>query len=397
MHSPNQAILVQSLIRLPPSPAPGVIEPAARHRRLRSLHANVLCALIVSMATPVHAAEPASTSTSTASRPEPASASEEHEARRRVFEQGLRAMREQRWQQAAQLFSRLWQDRPSYDIALNLGLAEYNLGQFRDAAEHLAYGLQNLPPREKTDTATRAEQVLELCEQKVGTVELTISNEGTEVLVNGQPVPASLRARGLYVSPGTHRFEVRLAGFEPESWTASLGAGERRSRSVTLLPEPSPLASTSVLDGPTTPPLEPPPNPANNRPWYRGWTPVVLGGAVTVLGAGAGVIFQTLRSARSDDAAELRDRVGEDGCAVRTGSSADCEKLRDANRDYDAYGRYELGSFIVAGLGLVGTTAYFFVVSPDQGPSTHSSAGLSVRLGARQSARDTMMLLEGTF
>lgn len=320
-----------------------------------------------------------------------------HEVRRTSFESAMRAMQEERWPEARELLIALWSEKPSYDVALNLGLVEYNLEHYREAAEALAYGLENVPPREDTATAQRAEQVLGLCEARLGIVDLIVANAGATVLVDGRIVPASARVAGLFVTPGAHDFEVRLEGFEPEAWSLTLHPGERQSRSVTLLPERAhgEAASVAGVGAGSGGPADP--GPVAPRPWYRGWTPVIAGGAVTLVGVSMGFAFESLRSTESEDAAALRDQVGEHGCAGEASASSDCRALRDANSSYDSYGRYELGSFIVAGLGLVGTTAYFFMVRPDQDSRDTAGSETSLRFGARVAPRGSELLIGGTF
>ncbi|MBN1612793.1 MAG: hypothetical protein JW940_39590 [Polyangiaceae bacterium] len=362
---------------------------------LTVLGCAALVALLVSI--PAEAAEPTDMPPNPSASSAAGPATGQHEARRRTFEQGLDAIRAEHWQQARDLFFELWKDKQTYDVSLNLGLAEYNLGRYREAAQYVAYGLDNLPPREKTEMATRAEQVLGLCEERLGTVELIVANQETEVAVDGQVVPAWARVAGVFVLPGPHRFEVRLAGFETERFTLTLRQAERQSRSVTLLPGRAvvdPVSDSAPASSGSDPVA---PKRSSGRPWYRGWTPMVATGAVTLLATGVGIALGVARGREADKAADLRRKVGDNGCAGAAAARRECASLLEANQLYDDYGFYELTSFVVAGLALAGSTTYFFIARPDRKADASARSGPSLRWGARASTRGAELILENDF
>lgn len=346
---------------------------------------------------PVQAAEPAGSAARSSTPTDSGPVSGYHEKRRQTFDLALRELEAQNWQKARELFAQLWMSKPSYDVALNLGLAEYNLGSYREAAEYLAYGLENLPPREKPEMAARAEQILELCRRRLGTLKLELANDAAEVLVDDRVVPPVARVADLFVMPGTHRFEVRLPGFEPERWTLSLRAGERQRRSVVLLPERGPDGAPPLVSA-SAPGAAPTASAnASERGVFRGWTPVAVGGAITVLGAGAGLVLQWLRDGQSEEAETLRRKVGDGGCYGAAAISSDCVALRDANRSYDLYGRFELGSFVLSGFALVGTATYFFVVRPDRDSAATHGPAPALTLVARASSHSNELIVQGVF
>lgn len=314
---------------------------------------------------------------------------EDEEARTKQFEEALAAAQAGRWEEAQVVYEKLWNERRSYDVALLLGQAEYNLKRFRVAAEHLTYGLKLLPTTVPPQVGERSRQILGLCRRELGALDLQVKNKGAEVLVDGAVVAEVPLMTEIFVDPGEHRFDIRLAGHVPQSFKMTFAAGQSKQRTVELKPIELPQQKTEpprVAEPARTAPPAPPPSGAS-------WTPVIIGGIVTVVGLSAGIGFEFARQASEDKANTLRDRLPSDSenpCwKAKQPLLAQCERLTDEWAAYDRFGRIELASFIVSGAALVGTGAYFLLMRPDQsnpaalgqlGPF-HLNAGYARRTG----------------
>jgi hypothetical protein len=307
-------------------------------------------------------------------------------ARRQVFEQGRTAMQAGRWEDARSAFQQLFGERRTYDVALQLGQAEYNLKRLRDCAEHLAYGLRTLPPREKPETAERSRQILALCKQGAGTLELRATDKGAEVFVDGKLAAETPLLTELFLEPGEHRFEVRLDGRASEAFTLQLNAGQTRTRSVELKPLIATVASAEPIVEPkqsTQPdPHSPPAAPAPQPPTHASWVPVVAGGLLSIAGLSSGVGFLLVANARENEASRIRSQVGGNGCLKPSqANAADCGRLSDLESEHDSFARLDLISFIVGGAALIGTGTYFLVARPDQARSSATASSSTSAIG----------------
>jgi hypothetical protein len=277
-------------------------------------------------------------------------------------------MQAKRWDVAHRIFVGLWSNQHTYDVALHMGQVEYHLKRYREAATHLAYGMMLLPPREKPEIAERSRALLGLCKAEIGTLELRVKNKQAEVLVDGLVVAEAPLVTDIYVDPGRHQFEVRLAGYEAERWSTTFAKGETQQRIVLL----KPTANGATLPGPTTTVDARNPNvtsPPPEAPTSSGsWAPVVVGGAVTLVGLGAGLGFAIVRGGITDDARKLRSEIGEGNCRTANDKTtlSLCDQLQNKNSNYDSYGSLEAASFALGGIALVATTTYFLLTRPDR-------------------------------
>lgn len=304
---------------------------------------------------------------------------DDDQARRQVYEQARDAFQAQQWEQARAFYGQLWNERHTYDVALQLGLTEFNLKRLRDAAEHLAYGLMLLPPREKAETAERAEQILGLCKLEVGTVDLRVKNKGADVFVDGAFVTSAPLVTEIFVEPGEHAFEVRLEGHAPEAFTLMLDAGQATARVVELKPLVAQNAAAPATPTPTRSVASPTklPTSAPVATSHASWTPILASGLLTIVGVSAGVGFQLVRNAREDESERIRADLSRNQCAGSSPGLPDgCDRLKELAADFDRYGRFELASFIVGGLALIGGSTYFVLARPDRAkPPTWANWG----------------------
>lgn len=158
---------------------------------------------------------------------------------KQLFREGLDAAKLKKWDKARTYFLSAWRAQRHWKIALNLGLVEHKLGKWRDAAEHLTYGLREAPAG-KIEAADRkeAEGLLRDTTRKVGRLVARIQPAGTEVLVDGASVGKVPFADPLFVEPGIHAVEARFEGHVSANRSISAMAGEELVIDVRLDPSP---------------------------------------------------------------------------------------------------------------------------------------------------------------
>ena len=305
---------------------------------------------------------------------------ETEQDRRATFESARDAMQDKHWQEAHRLFMALWEKQRTYDVALHLGQVEYHLKSFREAAAHIDYGLMLLPPREKPEIAERSRAILDLCKQELGTLELRVKTKGATLLIDGAVVAEAPLVTDTYVEPGKHRFDVQLEGYLPETWEAEFAKGGSQQRIVQLKPDPAaPTANTTASLGlsPATTAI-----PVDAAPHKASWTPVIVGGALSLVGLGTGLGLALVRGGLTNDANDLRNQVGERGCVNPSNDTISnaCRQLQDKNSKYDTYGTLEGVSFAFGSAALVATATYFFIARPDRVKSPHATTASSLRL-----------------
>jgi hypothetical protein len=82
----------------------------------------------------------------------------EEDRRRTLYQQGKEAIKAQRWVDAKTKLTDAWTIRPSYDVALSLSQAEFNLDHFAESAQYLAYYFRNVSAKENEKNLTNAKQ-----------------------------------------------------------------------------------------------------------------------------------------------------------------------------------------------------------------------------------------------
>ncbi len=129
--------------------------------------------------------------------------------------------------------------KQSHDVAGNLGNVELALGMRRDAAEHLSFAIRALRAESGTtpEQIEKAKQKLAEAKRQVGTVSVSVSVPGAEVLVDGVSVGRAPLEGELFVEPGTrHVSPARLAGHEDAKQTIEAGKGTEQAVALTLVP-----------------------------------------------------------------------------------------------------------------------------------------------------------------
>ncbi|XYH97336.1 hypothetical protein ACMHYB_57860 [Sorangium sp. So ce1128] len=302
-----------------------------------------LVLLGMGMAAPARAEGPA---------PSAAQAAQEQGASERadaLVKQGNALANKDRWAEAEPLFQEAFRLKQSYDIAGNLGLAESALGRWRQAAAHLRFALDGFPANGKPEHRKLLELSFQRARAEVGALAVDVDTAGAAVLVDGEPAGFAPLGREVFVEPGAHTVEARLAGREGATLRVEVPKGGSATAELRL-----PARRAEPI-----PPGRQAPRPAaavRELPLV----PVLVGGGLALIGLGTGVGLTVAANAKSSDARSLRAQVSTSwAChAPAAEMEARCSSLHDALRAKDSLTNGAVGAFIVGGVLLAGTAGF---------------------------------------
>lgn len=286
------------------------------------------------------------------------------DARRAKYRQGWDAIAAERWEDAYAKFRDLWEESPTYDVALNLGQVELNLGRYREAAEHFAFGIRHMPPGEKQSLLEKSNQLLAKAKQHVGAITLVIHPPGAEVWLNGTRVGGAPLYTDLFVEPGTHKIVATLAGFEASERVLQASAGEGLALTLELKPqvfagdpdESAPAASQSSSEYLVSPHSLDSHDQRRTAQW-----PLFVGAGLTATGLGVGVAYTLSADTARSRAESLRVPGDANACGPGTGLVTECRRLREANEQVSRRSNTATAGFVTAGVFGVATLGYWLL------------------------------------
>lgn len=269
------------------------------------------------------------------------------------------------WPKVYQKLLHALQLKKSFDIATNLGAAEYNLSKFADAAEHLRYGLSIFPPNGKPEAKKASEDILAKAKAQVGTVRLSVTPADADLTVNGRPIPQDQRTE-VFVEAGEVTIEAGAKGFEPFATKVQVAKGGAVDVPVVLkaVAEIAPSATVTTTAAPTSAPVSEGPNKAL----------VIAGGAVAgavmIVGGVLVGVAEGTRSQLQADAPKKAD--GSPACASSepaTGANAACNDIRARAAMGNALGQSGIALLIVGAAVGAGTAVYGLWPRGDKSPA----------------------------
>lgn len=275
---------------------------------------------------------------------------------------------------AAARLERLWADRQTHDIALELGLVEVKLGEYRDAAEHLTFGLRVAPPETPPELTQRAREGLTTALSKIGVLKVRVAQNGAVLKLDGAPIGVSPLDADIFVVPGGHYVSCSLDGYAPAELTADIAPGTTRTLEFSLQPVAAPAVPPSSAPQPQKDAV-----PARKRVLKP--RTIVLGTGVAVTGVGAvlttvfGVKGASARSRERALRAEAVQQFGYAPCSTPSGaSSTTCSDLAQAVGDRTSANRTaNVALAVTAGAGLV-TLGVLFLWPRDDGEEVETLA-----------------------
>ncbi len=213
-----------------------------------------------------------------------------------VFEQGVQAYREGRYEQAIELFERANREKPHPALVYNIGQAHEKLGNVERAIAAFREYLRVSPDaRDREEVERRIAALMERSAHTHQALQITSSPSGAHVHVDGKLVGRTPWSGEL--AAGEHSLELRLGGHRSSKRRIRIA-----DRAVNVDVSLPPLASGSP-EAPTGAVAD----HGSDGPLVRPWTWVALG--VGVAGLGAAGAFELARRGAEDDAESASTQV----------------------------------------------------------------------------------------
>ncbi len=291
-------------------------------------------------------------------------------ARSLAFAEGIEAMEAKDWKTAERIFLGLWAEWQSYDVALTLGQIELKLEKYRDAAEHIAYGLRHIAPREDPAVIDAANKGLARAKTFIGTVRITAEPPDAEVLVDDVTIPAWADGE-VFLEPGEHRVRARAGGGAVVEETFWVAAGDLRA--LYLNTEEARRTAAAAPEPPSG--LSPRRKPS--------WVPAYVLGGVSAASLVSSVVLRASRSNDAQEAERLHGQLSPGACAGADVSSS-CGALLGAMDRYDRKGLAADVTLAVGGVAAAAALGYVLYVvldEPKEAPRLSGSVGFD-RTGA---------------
>jgi hypothetical protein len=258
-----------------------------------------------------------------------------------------------------------WKLQPHYQIAANLGRAEFMVGKFSDSIEHLSYFLREAPATVSPEDRQRAQAMHDKAFTRVGTLTISVDAQGAEILVDGQPVGRSPLAKPVLVDAGNKTIEARLNG-RSASEQINVEAGSKPSVMLKL-------AQPSSKGSENTP-------PGGGMPTWKK-VGVGVGGGLTLVGLGLGIGFTVVANGKSDDAAKLRPQMIDDAFTNEKvcPNHPKCGELKDLLKAQDSSTNIAVAGFVAGGIAAAGTVAVLLWPAKKTAVDERGATGVDVR------------------
>jgi len=269
------------------------------------------------------------------------------------YRKALAEMDKGNWQNARALLIDLFKRSPTFDVAASLGEAEARLGESASAAQHFAYALKNVPPKEKADTSARIRGGLNSVLGNVATVHLSVNRKDVPVYLDGALLGTYPALAEVYLSPGKHTIEAR-DGDAVAKKEVQATAGSNSSLAIEL--KANAPAVSSGLAAPNPSPAQPKvAPPVEDEPDTVRSIVLVTGGSLAVAGLAVGIGFGLASNAAESDANSYRALLPKNGCA--SGTTGDCKSLDDALSRQKNDSTIANVGWVLGGVGLVAVGA----------------------------------------
>ena len=162
-----------------------------------------------------------------------------------AYKAGAELAKKRQWQASYPLFLEAWKRLKHWQIALNLGMVEVEIGKFHAAGQHLSFalGAPDLPAPDRE----RISGLIVKAREEQGTISISASAEvAARVWVDDELVGTTPFGATMSADPGEHRVEVRLGG-QRVGETVLVKKGETRSVALKL---PTPPIDSAAPSGP---------------------------------------------------------------------------------------------------------------------------------------------------
>jgi PEGA domain len=308
-----------------------------------------------------------------------------------LYKEGVELYSKNKWKEAKAKFQEAWRLNPTGDVAYNLGSTEYQLHEYRNAAEHLSFALRHWPLLTvMVKLKPIAKQRFDESRAFVAALTVKVNVPNAAVFVDGRSVGKEPLEAEVFVEPGKHTVEAKLDGYAGAKETVDTTRVSALAVSLTLSAlQPAPTAATSVAPAPSVTasagavPVAPPSTassvasapPIMEVPHGRRKTGIIIAGGAT---AGAvlvaGVVFTVVANGKANAARDKNDQIirtmGAGTCAQPNGA---CGEAASLFHDRQGFSNAAAWSFIAA--GAFGAATAIYAVATKPAPKTRMRAG----------------------
>jgi hypothetical protein len=260
----------------------------------------------------------------------------------KLFDDAKQARKDKRFDDCYRNALGAWKLAPRAGVAALLGDCALDVGKPRDAAEHIAFFLANVPANATPELLNYQKERFAAAKQQVAIVTVKPSVAGAKVTVDKRDVDGA----AVYLDPGAHTFEATAEGYEPASATVELTAGSEREVALEMVPLP--------IDG----------NGDEGGGSWIGYAPggIVLGIGVAGLAAGIGVLVAASgkTSSADDKLEELRAATGTTEPCLNPNNAAPCAEIADLRDEHDTL--LGVGRGVAIGGGAVVATGVVLLI-----------------------------------
>ncbi|WP_438032760.1 hypothetical protein [Sorangium sp. So ce204] len=293
-------------------------------------------------------------------------------------------------------------ERERAEIAGELGLCELALGKYRDAAELLAWSLEQ---REALPGALqkRFEEGQRKAIQHVAKLRVSVDPPDAEVIVDRKPIGRVARVYTLFVEPGLHTVRARAPGREDAFQTVRTVPKAEHEISLHC---PRASVSSAKEDAPVSPSETPraPRSPAAAQarppsPWASWPGTARIGGiAVTTATAAAGAVFLLRAHVVHGDLREADTTRRAQGWTSHTcrdaSAPAACADIHDQVNERDLFATLGKVSLVTSAVFGVATAASFFTEVAVFGAAPRATG---LRVVPMATSEQAGVLLEGAW
>lgn len=290
----------------------------------------------------------------------------------RLYRESKTAGEKADWSTAYALMQQAWQKRQAADISVNLALIEMQLQKWRDAAEHLSYGLNHFPADADPELMRLNKERLNRCKQEVVTLTIHVDPDDAQVSLGGTRLGiGSALPSEVFAEPGPVEVTAELSGYERAAAKLSASKGAARDVRLNLSRAQSVLSDGSATHNASTA------GPSN--------TPLYALGAAAVIGLGSGIAFHFAAQANNRDYERLATTTPSWACSSSSARAGDCQAADDAASGYERNRTLSSTGFAVGGAAVVGMLAYYwFEIRPKN--AAHEPTATRVRVSGVASA-----------
>jgi hypothetical protein len=316
--------------------------------------------------------------------PSAAQTDEERASARALGQQGVQAMAEKRWADAADLFQRADAVVHAPPFVLYLARADVQLGKLVTAQEtYRRLVREKLPPdAPKAFAAAQADGAKELqaLEPRIPSINIQLTGAASAaVTMDGQNVPAALVGVAHPIDPGEHSFQATSAGMASQVVTVTVKEGSSQTVSLELRPTTVAGATPGAAGAPSASPAPGATEPAPGESHAPSSSLRIAGYSALGLAAAGitvGVVLALQSHQKASDSKAL--------CPGGTCSAADAQASQALHSQMDSlngqattFGQLSVTSFVVGGVAAAGGVA-LLLLQGHEAPA-QSSARAPVR------------------